>query len=79
MLDSPIPSELVNDTYPVVSSRAYPLLEEPRNTLTDSPEQLTNSDSEVLSILDLVLLTVGALRALSNASNNSTKQSTIPL
>ncbi|PBK73391.1 hypothetical protein ARMSODRAFT_1014963 [Armillaria solidipes] len=59
LLDSPIPSQLVNDPCPVVSSRASPLLEELRNSLMDSPEQLTNSDSEVLDILDLVLSTVG--------------------
>ncbi|SJK96966.1 uncharacterized protein ARMOST_00215 [Armillaria ostoyae] len=77
LLDSPIPSQLVNDPCPIVSSRASPLLEELRNSLTGSPEQLTNSDSEVLDILDLVLPTVGTLRALSDASNNGTKQSTI--
>ncbi|KAK0194908.1 hypothetical protein F5146DRAFT_1172420 [Armillaria mellea] len=79
LLDSPIPSQLVNDNEcPVVSSRAYPVLEELRNSLTDSLEQCTQSDSELLDILDLVLSTVGKLRALSDASNNDTIPSTIP-
>ncbi|KAK0448623.1 hypothetical protein EV421DRAFT_1472449 [Armillaria borealis] len=78
LLDSPIPSQLVNDPCPVVSSQASPLLEELRNSLTDSPEQLTNSDSEVLDILDLVLSTVGTLRALSDPSRSGAGQSTIP-
>ncbi|KAK0499578.1 hypothetical protein EDD18DRAFT_856213 [Armillaria luteobubalina] len=77
LLDSPIPSQLVNDPCPIVSSRAYPLLEELRNSLTDTPEQLSHSHSELLDLLDLVLLTVGTLRALLDASNNDSTQPTI--
>ncbi|KAK0448671.1 hypothetical protein EV421DRAFT_1900382 [Armillaria borealis] len=78
LLDSPIPSQLVNGSCPAVSSRASPLLEELRDSLTRSSEHPTESDSEILYILDLVLSTVGTLRALSNASNNDTMQPTIP-
>ncbi|KAG7439598.1 uncharacterized protein BT62DRAFT_938820 [Guyanagaster necrorhizus] len=77
LLDSPIPSRLSNGPCPAVSSRAFPLLEELRNILVSSPEQLTESPSEVLDILDLVLSTVGALRALSCASKDNATQSTI--
>ncbi|PBK95307.1 hypothetical protein ARMGADRAFT_795485 [Armillaria gallica] len=58
--------------------RAFPLLEELINSLTESPEQPSNSDSEVLGILDLVLSTVGRLRALSDASRSGARQWTIP-
>ncbi|KAK0462513.1 uncharacterized protein EV420DRAFT_1192487 [Desarmillaria tabescens] len=75
LLDSPIPSQLVNGPCPVISSRASPVLEELRNSLADSPEQLTDSTSEVLDILDLLLSTVRTLRALSE---DDMKQSTIP-
>ncbi|KAK0194896.1 hypothetical protein F5146DRAFT_1023324 [Armillaria mellea] len=78
LLNSPIPSQLVNDPCPVVSSRASPLLETLRNSLTESPEQFTHSDSELLDMLDLVLSTVGTLRALSDASDNDAGHSTIP-
>ncbi|KAK0200727.1 hypothetical protein DFS33DRAFT_1072017 [Desarmillaria ectypa] len=57
LLDSPIPSQLVNGPCPVVSSRASPLLEELRNVLSSSPEQLTGSTSEICDILDLLLST----------------------
>ncbi|KAK0225430.1 hypothetical protein IW262DRAFT_1456510 [Armillaria fumosa] len=76
LLDSPIPSQLFNGPCPVVSSRVSPLLEELRNS--GSSEHTTDSDSDILDILDLVLSTVGMLRALSDASNNVTKPSTIP-
>ncbi|KAK0240785.1 hypothetical protein EDD85DRAFT_1019739 [Armillaria nabsnona] len=78
LLDSPIPSQLINGPCPAVSPRASPLLDELRNSLTCSSEHSTDSGCEILDILDLVLLTVGTLRALSDASNNDTKQSTIP-
>ncbi|KAK0194946.1 hypothetical protein F5146DRAFT_1172537 [Armillaria mellea] len=77
-LDSPIPSQLVNGPCPTISSRASPLLEELRNSLTNPSEHPAESDSEILDILDLVLSTVGKLRALSNASNNDSVPSTIP-
>ncbi|KAG7440213.1 uncharacterized protein BT62DRAFT_997900 [Guyanagaster necrorhizus] len=77
LLDSPIPPRLSNGPFPTVSSRASPLLEELVNILVSSPEQLTESPSEVLDILDLVLSTVGALRALSCASTDNATQSTI--
>ncbi|KAK0505264.1 hypothetical protein EDD18DRAFT_1399329 [Armillaria luteobubalina] len=76
LLDSPIPSRLVNGTCPVVSSRASPLLDELRNS--GSSEHTTDSDSDILDILDLVLSTVGMLRALSDASNNIPEPSTLP-
>ncbi|KAK0476887.1 hypothetical protein IW261DRAFT_1566950 [Armillaria novae-zelandiae] len=76
LLDSPIPSQLGNGPRPVVSSRASPLLDELRNSC--SSEYTTDSDSDILDILDLVLSTVGMLRALSDASNNVTKPSTMP-
>ncbi|KAK0476876.1 hypothetical protein IW261DRAFT_335908 [Armillaria novae-zelandiae] len=76
LLDSPIPSQLVNGPCPVVYSRASPLLDELRNSC--SSEYTTNCDSDILDILDLVLSTVGMLRALSDASSNVTKPSTIP-
>ncbi|KAK0505718.1 hypothetical protein EDD18DRAFT_3220 [Armillaria luteobubalina] len=78
LLDSPIPSQLINDPCTVVSSRASPLLEELRNSFTESLAQFTQSDSKILDILDLVLSTVGLLRTLSNASENGAGQSTIP-
>ncbi|KAK0225383.1 hypothetical protein IW262DRAFT_682362 [Armillaria fumosa] len=78
LLDSPIPSQLVNDPCPVVSFRAFPVLEELRNSLTESLVQFTKSDTKILDILDLVLSTVRMLRALSNASDNGAGQSTIP-
>ncbi|KAG7442172.1 uncharacterized protein BT62DRAFT_1079495 [Guyanagaster necrorhizus] len=48
-----------------------------RKILVSSPEQLTEPPSEVLDILDLVLSTVGAPRALSCASTDNATQSTI--
>ncbi|KAG7439587.1 uncharacterized protein BT62DRAFT_1081471 [Guyanagaster necrorhizus] len=77
LLDSLIPSPLAKDPCPAVSSRAFPLLEELRNILVSSPEQLIETPSEVLDILDLILSTVGALRTLSCASKNNVTQSTI--
>ncbi|KAK0475561.1 hypothetical protein IW261DRAFT_1567960 [Armillaria novae-zelandiae] len=76
LLDSLIPSQLVNGPCPAVSSRASPLLGELRNS--GLPEYTTESDTQILDILDLVLSTVGMLRALSDASNDHTKPSTIP-
>ncbi|KAK0476875.1 hypothetical protein IW261DRAFT_1566937 [Armillaria novae-zelandiae] len=76
LLDSTIPSQLVNGPCPVVSSRASLLLDELRNAV--SSEYTADSDSDILDILDLVLSTVGMLRALSDASSNVTKPSTIP-
>ncbi|PBK95368.1 hypothetical protein ARMGADRAFT_1062007 [Armillaria gallica] len=78
LLDSPISSQLINGPCPAVSSRASPLLDELRNSLTCPSEHPTDSGCEILDILDLVLSTVGTLRALSDVSNNDTKQSTIP-
>ncbi|KAG7439463.1 uncharacterized protein BT62DRAFT_924699 [Guyanagaster necrorhizus] len=78
LLDSPIPSRLANGPYPPVSSRASPLLEELEIILECSPEHLTDSSSEVLDILDLLLSTVGALKALAGGSKDDTRQSTIP-
>ncbi|KAG7439619.1 uncharacterized protein BT62DRAFT_957902 [Guyanagaster necrorhizus] len=78
LLDSPIPSRLANGPYPPVSSRASPLLEELESILECSPEHLTDSSSEVLDILDLLLSTVAALRVLAGGSKDDTRQSTIP-
>ncbi|KAK0505253.1 hypothetical protein EDD18DRAFT_329829 [Armillaria luteobubalina] len=76
LLDSPIPSQLVNGPYPVVSSRASFLLDELK--ISGSSEHTTESDSDILDVLDLVLSTVGMLRALSDASNNIPEPSTLP-
>ncbi|KAG7439471.1 uncharacterized protein BT62DRAFT_976861 [Guyanagaster necrorhizus] len=78
LLDSPIPSRLANGPYPPVSSRASPLLEELESILECSPEHLTDSSSEVLDILDLLLSTVGALKVLAGGSKDDSRQSTIP-
>ncbi|KAK0213304.1 hypothetical protein DFS33DRAFT_1465269 [Desarmillaria ectypa] len=78
LLDSPIPSQLVNGPCPVLSSRASPLLEELRNILLYSSEQFTESTSEILDIFDLLFSTVGTLRALSDVLKDNAAQPTIP-
>ncbi|KAK0199318.1 hypothetical protein DFS33DRAFT_1268615 [Desarmillaria ectypa] len=50
----------------------------PSQLVNGSPEQLAESTSEILDILDLLLSTVGTLRALSDLLKDNAAQSTIP-
>ncbi|KAK0476505.1 hypothetical protein IW261DRAFT_1491507 [Armillaria novae-zelandiae] len=79
LLDLPIPAQLVDDSCPTVSTKASPLLKELRELLSRSSGQLSESQTEVLDVLDIVLSSVGTLRALSRISSNDTLHSTKPI
>ncbi|KAK0468800.1 hypothetical protein IW261DRAFT_1517436 [Armillaria novae-zelandiae] len=79
LLDLPIPAQLVDDSCPTVSTKASPLLKELREILSCSSGQLSESQTEVLDVLDIVLSSVGTLRALWRISSNDTLHSTKPI
>ncbi|PBK67665.1 hypothetical protein ARMSODRAFT_1020197 [Armillaria solidipes] len=58
--------------------QSFPLLNELKELLHRSPVQLSETQADVLDVLDIVLSTVGTLRALSRVSNNGTLHSTKP-
>ncbi|KAK0476420.1 hypothetical protein IW261DRAFT_1491148 [Armillaria novae-zelandiae] len=76
LLDLPIPAQLVDDSCPTVSTRASPLLKELRGLLSRSSGHLSESQTEVLDVLDIVLSSVGTLRALSRMSSNDNLHAT---
>ncbi|KAK0184861.1 hypothetical protein F5146DRAFT_1169035 [Armillaria mellea] len=72
LLDPKIPLELVNGTCILTSPKSSELLEEIATRSKGSPGFLSDvhGDSLVLSMLDLILSTVAALRAISDVSMN---------
>ncbi|SJK99712.1 uncharacterized protein ARMOST_03023 [Armillaria ostoyae] len=79
LLDLPIPAQLVDDSCPTVSTRASRLIKELKELLHRSPGQLSETQTDVLDVLDIVPPTVGTLRALSRISSNDTPHSTKPI
>ncbi|KAK0213982.1 hypothetical protein IW262DRAFT_1466539 [Armillaria fumosa] len=63
----------------MVSTRASPLLKELRELPPRSSGQLSESQTDVLDVLDIVLSSVGSLRALSRILSNGILHSTKPI
>ncbi|KAK0470126.1 uncharacterized protein EV420DRAFT_1498497 [Desarmillaria tabescens] len=78
LLGPKIPLELANGTFTLTSLRSSALLKEFATLFKSSPGLFgdTNCSSQVLSVLDLILSTVAALRAISEMSTNDIQRPT---
>ncbi len=80
LLDPKIPLELADGTRILTSPRSSELLEEIATQFKCSPGVFSDAhcDSPALSMPDLILSTVAALRAISEMSMNNIPRPTIP-
>lgn len=74
LLDLPIPAQLIDDSCPMISINASPLLKELRELPPLCRSQLSESQTDVLDVLDIVLSSVGTLRAFSRISRKDNLQ-----
>ncbi len=80
LLDPRIPLELANGTRILTSPKSSELLDEIATQFKGSPGVFSDAhgDSLILSMLDLILSTVAALRAISEMSMNDIPRPTTP-
>ncbi|KAK0193447.1 hypothetical protein F5146DRAFT_1134116 [Armillaria mellea] len=79
LLDLPVPAQLVDGSCPTVSTRASPLLKELKELLPRSSGRQSETPTDVLDVLDIVLSSVSTLRALSRISSHDNLRSTKPI